>query len=90
MAEKFIKCPFCGGAAHVRQNVRLDPFISCPRCGAINARGAKYREYIESHQYERSQAERDTGQSGKVDEQSKQLYKNPVKETGAKEDWLAW
>lgn len=50
--EKRIKCPFCSGVAFVRTNVRGDPFISCPKCGAINARGAAYRKYIADNEYE--------------------------------------
>lgn len=83
MAEKCIKCPFCEGVAHVRQNRRLDPFISCPTCGAINARGAKYRAYIERNQYEREPTKPPVATTDKP------LYKTPVfSADNQQEDWL--
>jgi hypothetical protein len=88
MVVKKIKCPFCSGVADVKKNVRLDPFISCGRCGAINARGAKYREFIEKNQYEPKETVKPLG----VDPETKTLYKNTVPpnqgDDGKKEDWL--
>lgn len=85
MSDKKIKCPFCDGVALVKKNARLDPFISCPRCGPINARGAKYREFISKNQYE--QAPQIAPHA--IDEPDKPLYKKPVLDkTKDKEDWL--
>ena len=89
MSEKKIKCPFCDGVAHVKKNARLDPFISCPRCGPINARGAKYRDFIEKHQYEQAPPVAPPDIPVKVDE-IKPLYKHTVSSTKDEEDWLQW
>lgn len=80
MADKKIKCPFCEGVAFVKTNVRGDPFISCPKCGAINARGAAYRAYIAKHQYEQSEVPAPELASEKEPEQ-----KEPKKQ---KEGWI--
>lgn len=89
MSDKKIKCPFCDGVAHVKLNARLDPFISCPRCGPINARGAKYREYIQRNQYEQ-QAPVKPPVADKIEKESEPLYKHPAPESdvGNQEDWL--
>jgi hypothetical protein len=83
MSDKKIKCPFCEGVAAVKKNARLDPFISCQRCGPINARGAMYRAYIEKRQYEPAAA----ASPPAIEAETKPLYKQPVS-TKAKEDWL--
>lgn len=92
MSDKRIKCPFCEGVAHVKLNARLDPFISCPRCGPINARGARYREFIEKNQYEAVKAVApapDKQPADKIESPEETLYKHTAPEKAVnQEDWL--
>lgn len=90
MSDKKIKCPFCEGVAHVKLNARLDPFISCPRCGPINARGARYREYIDKNQYDPAPPVQPKGNNDKIETKPDTLYKHtvPDREAVNQEDWL--
>ncbi|TXR52058.1 hypothetical protein [Reinekea thalattae] len=46
--DKRVKCPACGGVAFVRANKVGDSFLTCPRCGPWNGRGAAYRNWCDS------------------------------------------